>query len=385
MLEIRREKLNKKIVNIPFVDLKAQYQSIKKEIDQAIDNVIDETAFIGGKYVRNFEKEFAETYGVKHCISVANGTDSLYIIMKMLGIKEGDEVITSAYSWISSSETISQTGATPVFVDIEQDYFTLDANLIESKITNKTKAIIPVHIHGQMCDMDRIIELSKKYHLHIIEDCAQSHFSEFKGQRAGTMGIASSFSFYPGKNLGAYGDAGCILTNNDELAYKFRMYSTHGALKKHDHQIEGINSRLDGLQAAILSAKLPHIFEWTAKRKSRAALYTKLFENNKFLTIPSVRSETEHSFHLYIIRLHTKREELREYLKKEGIETAIHYPNILPEMPAYKYLNYSSSDFPIAFANQSTILSIPLYPELTDEQVKYVVDTINKFYANLAG
>ncbi len=372
-------------MNIPFVDLKAQYQSIKKEIDQAIETVISETAFIGGKYVKNFEKEFAETYGVKHCISVANGTDSLYIIMKMLGIKEGDEVITSAYSWISSSETISQTGATPVFVDIEQDYFTFDANLIESKITNKTKAIIPVHIHGQMCDMDKIMELSKKYNLHIIEDCAQSHFSEFKGKRAGTMGIASSFSFYPGKNLGAYGDAGCILTNNDELADKFRMYATHGALKKHDHQIEGINSRLDGMQAAILSAKLPHIFEWTAKRKSRAALYTKLFENNKFLTIPSVRPETEHSFHLYIIRLHTKREELQEYLKKEGIETAIHYPNILPVMPAYKYLNYSSSDFPIAFANQSTILSIPLYPELTDEQVKYVVDTINKFYENLAG
>lgn len=371
-------------MKIPFVDLKAQYENIKNDIDSSISNVLNDTAFIGGKYVKKFEEEFAEKYGVKHCISVGNGTDSLYIIMKMLGIKEQDEVITSAYSWISSSETISQTGATPVFIDTEPNYFTLDSKLIESKITNKTKAIIPVHIHGQMCDMDKIIELSKKYNLHIIEDCAQSHFSEFKGKRAGTMGIASSFSFYPGKNLGAYGDAGCILTNDDILADKFRMYAVHGALKKHDHQIEGINSRLDGIQAAILSVKLPHIFEWIANRKSRAALYTKLFENNRFVTVPSIRPETEHSFHLYIIRVKEKREELQEYLMKEGIQTAIHYPSILPLMPAYKYLNYSSSDFPVAYANQSTILSIPIYPELTDEQVKYVANRINSFYENLA-
>jgi dTDP-4-amino-4,6-dideoxygalactose transaminase len=190
-------------MNIPFVDLKAQYLSIKGDIDSAIQNVISETAFIGGKYVKQFEKEFAELYGVKNCIAVGNGTDSLYIIMKMLGIKAGDEVITSAYSWISSSETISQTGATPVFVDIDSDYYTIDETQIEKYITNKTKAIIPVHIHGQICNMDAILKIAKKHNLYVIEDCAQSHFSELDGKRAGTMGIASSFSFYPGKNLGA--------------------------------------------------------------------------------------------------------------------------------------------------------------------------------------
>jgi dTDP-4-amino-4,6-dideoxygalactose transaminase len=265
-------------MSIPFVDLKAQYLSIKVDIDNAIENVISETAFIGGKYVKQFEKDFADLYGVKNCIAVGNGTDSLYIIMKMLGIKEGDEVITTAYSWISSSETISQTGATPIFVDIDPDYYTIDETQIEKYITNKTKAIIPVHIHGQICNMDAILKIAKQHDLFVIEDCAQSHFSEFEGKRAGTMGIASSFSFYPGKNLGAYGDAGCILTNDDVLADKFRMFANHGALKKHQHQIEGINSRLDGLQAAILSAKLPHILNWTKERKRCATTYFNLLE-----------------------------------------------------------------------------------------------------------
>ena len=213
-------------MNIPFVDLKAQYNSIKNEIDSAIQGVIAETAFVGGKYVKDFEEKFKALYGVKHCIGVANGTDSLYIIMKMLGITTGDEVITTAYSWISSSETISQTGARPVFVDIDPFLFTINEQKIEEKITSSTKAIMPVHIHGQVCEMSVIMSLAKKYNLKVIEDCAQSHFSEFKGMRAGTMGIASSFSFYPGKNLGAYGDAGCILTNDDELAEKIMRF--HG-------------------------------------------------------------------------------------------------------------------------------------------------------------
>jgi len=249
-------------MKVPFVDLKAQYLSIKEDIDEAIFKVIEETAFIGGKYVQNFEKEFAEKYQVKHCISVANGTDSLYIIMKMLGIGSGDEVITVANSWISSSETITQTGAKPVFVDIDPLYYTIDEKLISSKITTRTKAIMPVHLFGQMCDMDLITGLASQHGLFVIEDCAQSHFSEFKGRRAGTIGIAVSFSFYPGKNLGAYGDAGCIVTNDDELAEKCRIYARHGAKVKHQHTIEGINSRLDGIQAAILSKKLPHISEW---------------------------------------------------------------------------------------------------------------------------
>lgn len=366
-------------MNIPFVDLKAQYLSIKGDIDSAIQNVISETAFIGGKYVKQFEKEFAELYGVKNCIAVGNGTDSLYIIMKMLGIKEGDEVITSAYSWISSSETISQTGATPIFVDINPDFYTIDETQIEKYITNKTKAIIPVHIHGQICNMEAILSIAKKHNLFVIEDCAQSHFSEFEGKRAGTMGVASSFSFYPGKNLGAYGDAGCILTNDDELADKFRMFANHGALKKHQHQIEGINSRLDGLQAAILSAKLPHILSWTAERKRCAQTYLKLLNGFEHVTCTAIRPNTQHSFHLFLIKVN-ERTALQEFLKEKGIETVIHYPKALTSLDCYKYLNLTQGDYPVATANETKILSLPIYPELTDDAIAYIVKMIKQFY-----
>jgi dTDP-4-amino-4,6-dideoxygalactose transaminase len=368
-------------MNIPFVDLKAQYLSIKGEIDNAIQNVITETAFIGGKYVKKFENEFAELYGVKNCIAVGNGTDSLYIIMKMLGIKEGDEVITSAYSWISSSETISQTGATPVFVDISEDYYTIDETQIEKYITNRTKAIIPVHIHGQICNMDTILSIAKKYNLYVIEDCAQSHFSEFNGKRAGTMGIASSFSFYPGKNLGAYGDAGCILTNDDELADKFRMFANHGALKKHHHQIEGINSRLDGLQAAILSAKLPHIINWTNDRKKCAKVYVNLLNEIDRVECPKIRPDSEHSFHLFLIKV-DRRDELHAFLKENGVETVIHYPKALTSLACYDYLNLNQKDYPVATGNESKILSLPIYPELSFIQIERITDLIKEFFDN---
>jgi dTDP-4-amino-4,6-dideoxygalactose transaminase len=366
-------------MNIPFVDLKAQYFSIKGDIDNAIQNVISETAFIGGHYVKQFEKEFAELYGIKNCIAVGNGTDSLYIIMKMLGIKEGDEVITSAYSWISSSETISQTGATPVFVDISADYYTIDETQIEKYITNKTKAIIPVHIHGQICNMDSILSIAKKHNLYVIEDCAQSHFSEFEGKRAGTMGIASSFSFYPGKNLGAYGDAGCILTNDDELAVKFRMFANHGALKKHQHQIEGINSRLDGIQAAILSAKLPHILNWTQERKRCANTYFKLLNGFEDVTCTTIRPNSVHSFHLFLIKV-DRRDDLHTFLKENGIETVIHYPKALTSLACYDYLNLNQDDYPVATGNEAKILSLPIYPELTDDAIEYIVKMIKLFY-----
>jgi dTDP-4-amino-4,6-dideoxygalactose transaminase len=369
-------------MKIPFVDLKAQYLSIKLDIDNAIQNVISETAFIGGKYVKQFEIEFAKLYGVKNCIAVGNGTDSLYIIMKMLGIKEGDEVITSAYSWISSSETISQTGATPIFVDINPDYYTIDETQIEKYITNKTKAIIPVHIHGQICNMDHILKIAKKYNLFVIEDCAQSHFSEFEGKLAGTMGIASSFSFYPGKNLGAYGDAGCILTNDDALADKFRMFANHGALKKHQHQIEGINSRLDGIQAAILSAKLPHILNWTKKRKKCANTYFKLLNGFKHVTCTKIRPNSEHSFHLFLIKV-DRRDELQDFLKQKGVETVVHYPKALTSLACYNYLNLKQEDYPVATSNEAKILSLPIYPELTEKQIEYICNQIFIFFQNV--
>jgi dTDP-4-amino-4,6-dideoxygalactose transaminase len=366
-------------MKVPFVDLNAQYLSIKKEIDTAIQGVIDKTAFIGGEVVAKFENEFAELYGIKHCISVANGTDSLYIIMKMLGIGEGDEVITVANSWISSSETISQTGAKPIFIDIDPIYFSINEKLIETAITSNTKAIMPVHLHGQACNMDAIMEIADKHKLFVIEDCAQSHFSEYKNVRAGLRGVAASFSFYPGKNLGAYGDAGCIITNDDGLAEKFKMYARHGALKKHHHLIEGINSRLDGLQAAVLTAKLPHILKWTDLRIQHAAYYDKVLKDISEITIPVVREQSKHTFHLYVIRA-KRRNELAAYLKLKNIETAIHYPTALPNLPAYSYLKHQPSDFPVASQYQHEILSLPIYPEITNGMIEYVADTIKAFY-----
>jgi dTDP-4-amino-4,6-dideoxygalactose transaminase len=367
-------------MRVPFVDLSIQYQSIKTDIDKAIANVITETAFVGGKYVKSFEQEFATLYGVKHVIGCGNGTDSLYIIMKMLGVGEGDEVITVANSWISSSETISQTGATPVFVDVHPAYYSMDESKLQSKITSKTKAIIPVHLQGQMCEIESIKNICDRNNLYLIEDCAQSHFSEYKGKRAGLFGIAASFSFYPGKNLGAYGDAGCMITNDDALAEKCRMYANHGALKKHQHQIEGINSRLDGLQASILSAKLPHILKWTEQRIKNAALYDYHLKGIESINLPLMREDTKHTYHLYVIRTQ-ERKALAEYLSKRGIETAVHYPIALPNLPAYQYLKHTLEDFPVASQLQHEILSLPMYPELTKEMIKYVANTIKEFYS----
>ena len=366
-------------MKISFVDLKRQYQSMKSEIDGAIAQVIDETAFIGGNHVEEFEKKFAELYEVKHCISVANGTDSLYILMKMMGIQAGDEVITVANSWISSSETIGQSGAKPVFVDIDVDYYTINESLLESAINEKTKAIIPVHLFGQMCNMDSIMEIANKHNTPVIEDCAQSHFSEISGKRAGTIGIAGSFSFYPGKNLGAYGDAGCIITNDSELAEKCKMYARHGALKKHQHQIEGINSRLDGLQAAILSAKLPHILKWTEARIEKADSYDELLKGIDGITLPKRRPASKHSYHLYVIRAQ-RRDVLMAFLKEKGIETAIHYPTPLPFLKAYAHFGYTEKDFPMSYQYSSEILSLPIFPELQQDEMEYVAACIRDFY-----
>ncbi len=313
---------------------------------------------------------------MKHVISCANGTDSLYILMKMLGIGEGDEVITAANSWISSSETISQTGAKPVFVDVHPEYYSMDENKLEAKIDPHTKAVIVVHLQGQACEMDKIKAICDKHAVALIEDCAQSHFSEYKGKRVGLFGIAGSFSFYPGKNLGAYGDAGCIITNDDALAEKCRMYAQHGALKKHNHIIEGINSRLDGLQAAILSAKLPHLADWNAKRIQNAALYNKYLKGIKGICLPAQRPDTKHTWHLYVIRT-KQRDKLAQWLSEKDIETSVHYPTALPNLPAYKYLGHKPEDFPVASSLQDEILSLPMFPELTEEMISYVAENIN--------
>ncbi len=370
--------MQEKII-VPFVDLKLQYLSLKKEIDSAVLSVMENTTFIGGEPVTSFENNFAQACGTKHSIGVGNGTDALYIILKSLGITAGDEVITVANSWISTSETISQCGAKPVFIDIDPDYYSIDVNKIEEKITNKTKAIIPVHLFGQMAEIDKVSTLCKKHNLFLVEDCAQSHLSEYKEIEAGTTGIASAFSFYPGKNLGAYGDAGVITTNDDSLATKMRMFANHGAMVKHQHQMEGINSRLDTIQAAILNVKLPHLQKWNEQRLKNALLYNHLLADVSEITTPKINPAAKHIFHLYVIRAE-KRNELMDYLTKKGIQTQIHYPTILPLLPAYNYLNHKAEDFPIASSYQDSILSLPMFPELTKEQIQLLVETIKAFY-----
>lgn len=364
-------------MHIPFVDLHAQYLAHRVEIDAAIASVIQETAFIGGKHVTRFEEEFAADYGVKHCISVANGTDAIYIALKMMGIGPGDEVITTAHSWISTSEAISQAGARPVFVDVDE-YYTINASLIEAAITRKTRCIIPVHLYGQPADMTAIVNICKKHGLRLLEDCAQAHYAEWKGQRVGTFGDVATFSFYPGKNLGAYGDAGAILTNDEALATKMRMYANHGALKKHYHLMEGINSRLDGMQAAILTAKLPHIHKWTEQRRKVAALYDKALAGIPGLELPELRTHASHVYHLYVIQV-DKRDDLMKYLAECGIQTAVHYPVALPLMPAYTYLETAATMFPAASRNQDRILSLPIYPELQPAMIEKVAATIAEF------
>jgi dTDP-4-amino-4,6-dideoxygalactose transaminase len=364
-------------MQIPFVDLHAQYVSIKNDIDSAIAKVIEETAFISGKYAAEFEKSFSAYCGNKHVIACANGTDSLEILMQAMGIGKGDEVIVPAISWISTSEAVSAIGAKPVFVDVDE-YFLINAQLIEEKINANTKAIIPVHLYGQPADMEAIMSIAVKHRLKVIEDCAQSHGSKINGQLAGTFGDAASFSFYPGKNLGAYGDAGAMCTNDDALAEKARMIANHGQRKKHEHVMEGRNSRLDGLQGAILSVKLPHLEKWTEMRIANAAYYKSIL-NTELIELPEVKEHFRHVFHLFVIQS-ADRDGLLKHLENSGIGVAIHYPCPLPFLDCYKERAYTSEDFPMAYHLSKTILSIPMYPELSKAQMDAVADAIHGYF-----
>jgi dTDP-4-amino-4,6-dideoxygalactose transaminase len=366
-------------MNIPFVDLHAQYLTLKPEIDAAMAAVIRDSAYVRGPEVERFEQSWASTLGVKHCVSCANGTDAIYIAMRGLGIKPGDEVITTAHSWISTSETITQAGGRVVFCDTDKETFTIDPAQIESKITARTVGIIPVHLYGQAADMDAIMAIARRHKLWVIEDCAQAHLARFKGQLVGTFGQAATFSFYPGKNLGAYGDAGGLVTNDDSLAEWCATYARHGG--KGEHVMEGINSRLDGLQAAILNVKLPHLQEWTEGRRRVAARYDELLANVDGLTLPRVAPDRDHVYHLYVIRTE-RRDAVQKHLKSKGIGTSLNYPKALPFYPAYAYLGHTPPDFPVAHAHQSRILSLPIYPEMTEEMIAVVVREVR---AGLAG
>ncbi len=369
-------------MKIPFVDLHAQYLTIKEQIDQAIADVIAESAYIRGRQVDAFEQAWAKTLGVKRCVSCANGTEAIYIALRALGLQPGDEVITSAHSWISTSETITQAGGRVVFSDTDAETFTIDPADIERKITPATVGIIPVHLYGQPADMGAIMAIAKKRNLWVIEDCAQAHLASYKGQLIGTFGNVATFSFYPGKNLGAYGDAGCVVTNDNGLADWMVRFARHGG--KGDHIMEGINSRMDGLQAAILNAKLPHLPAWTAARRGIAACYNELLENVGDVITPTVKSDRDHVYHLYVVRTEN-RDALREHLSQAGISTLLNYPKALPFYPAYAYLGHVPQDFPAAYFNQSRILSLPIYPEMSEEATTHVANTIAHFWGSESG
>ncbi len=366
--------------SVPFADLHAQYLTIKTEMDQAIAEVIRTSAFIRGPFVQKFETEFAAAMQLAHCVSCANGTDSLYIAMHALGVNPGDEVIAPAHSWISTTETITQAGAKVVFVDTDATTFTIDPAKIEEKITSRTVGIIPVHLYGQPADMDPIMAIAAKHKLWVIEDCAQAHLARYKGRQVGTFGTAASFSFYPGKNLGAMGDAGAVATNDKALADRMGMFARHGGLVKGDHQIEGINSRLDGLQAAILSVKLPHLAAWTRRRQELAADYGRVLSGIAGLALPPVAAGREHVYHLYVVR-HEKRDALAKHLAALGIQTVVNYPVALPFLPAYQRFGHGPADFPNAHHNQSRVLSLPIFPEMTGAQVAAVDTGLRSFNA----
>jgi dTDP-4-amino-4,6-dideoxygalactose transaminase len=362
---------------VRFVDLSAQYASIRQDIDDAIAHVIADSSFIRGPFVERFEQEFARFLGIRHCLSCGNGTDAIYIALRALGLEPGDEVITTAHSWISTSETITQAGGRVVFVDTDGATFTIDPALIEAKITARTRGLIVVHLYGQPADLDPILAIAARHHLWVIEDCAQAHGATYGGRKVGTFGAIGTFSFYPSKNLGAIGDAGCLVTNDDRVAAFATSFARHGG--KGVHEMEGINSRMDGLQGAVLSAKLPHLAAWNAARRHVAAQYDRLLHAVGDLEVPYRAPGREHVYHLYVARTR-HRDALRAFLAARGIETVINYPCALPLLKAYARLGHTPADFPRAYADQGQILSLPIYPEMTDEQVAHVASQVADYF-----
>lgn len=391
-------------MNIPLIDLKAQYNSLAEELNKATIDVLSSANYIMGKNVLEFEKEFAEFIGVKHAISVGNGTDALVVSLKAMGIGEGDEVITTPFTFFATAESISAVGATPVFVDVNKEDFNINVSKIEEKITSKTKAIMPVHIFGQSCDMDAINEIAKKYNLFVIEDACQAIGGKYKGKRIGALGDVACFSFFPTKNLGCAGDGGMIVTNNDNLATIIRALRTHGSgengqkaynlinnideeiakvenandtvynpLKYYNYLI-GFNTRLDAIQAAILRVKLKEIDNWNSKRREIVEIYNEALKDQPLVT-PFSSEDVEHVYHMYILQSEN-REEVLKGLKDKGVATGVYYPIPLHLQKVYKNLGYKEGDMPVAEYLSHRTFAIPVYPELTEEQINYIIDSI---------
>ncbi|NOY88157.1 MAG: DegT/DnrJ/EryC1/StrS family aminotransferase [FCB group bacterium] len=365
-------------MQIKYLDLQTQYQSLKPEIDNAIQQVINHTAFTLGKAVDEFEKAFASYCQVKCCAGVNSGTNALLLALKALDVGPDDEVITAANTFIATVAAIVHSGAKPVLVDIDPISRNIDPLLLSIAISRKTKVIIPVHLYGRIADMDPIVKIAEKYNISILEDAAQAHGAEYKGKRAGSMGRMAAFSFYPGKNLGAYGEGGAVVTSDSKLDQKVRMLRDHGSAKKYYHDIVGYNARMEGIQGAVLGVKLKYLDKWNQERNRVTKSYNKFLEGLP-IRLPEINNDYYQVFHLYVIET-DQRDELQNYLKNEGITTLIHYPIPNHLQKALDYLGYKEGDFPVTEKLAKEILSLPIYPELTEEQIKYIADKIRNFF-----
>lgn len=372
---------------VPLVDLQAQFRSLEGELLGALQRVLRSAQFIGGDEVRGFEGEFAEycaqvTDGKSSptfCVGCGNGTDALYLTLRALDVGPGDEVITVAHTFIATAEAITRAGAIPVFVDVLPDTLLMDPDAVEAAITPRTKAILPVHLYGQLCDMDRILEIAERHCLKVVEDAAQAHGARWRGRRSGVLGTAACFSFYPGKNLGAFGDAGAVVSRDEGLIQRIRMLANHGRVEKYTHEIEGVNSRLDALQAAVLRVKLRYLDGWNEARRELAAEYLRRLQSAP-VGLPGVRPEAEHAWHLFVVRLED-REAARVRLKQLGISTGVHYPTPLHLQPAYARLEKQPGSLPVTERAAEEILSLPLYPELPLHVVIEIAEAVRSLAA----
>jgi dTDP-4-amino-4,6-dideoxygalactose transaminase len=369
------------MANIPLVDLKAQYAAIQGEIDEAIARVLGNTSFIGGPEVRAFEEAFASYQGTRRAVGLASGTAAIFFALKVLGVGPGDEVITTPHTFIATVEPVVELGATPVFVDIDPQTYNIDPAQIEAAITPRTKVIMPVHLYGQLAPMDAIMAIARRHNLAVVEDAAQAHGAEYKGRRAGQWGDIAAFSFYPGKNLGAYGDGGAICTNDDALADRIAKLRDHGRTTKYEHDVIGYGERLDALQAAVLGVKLRHLDAWNAARRMHAAFYSAALADVPGVVTPSVMPESSPVYHIYCVRVPGDREPVREALNAQGIGAGIHYPVPLHLQPALAFMGGGPGDMPETEAAAGSIISLPIYPELTAEQAGRVVDALREILA----
>lgn len=371
-------------MKVPFLDLKAQYKSIKEEINPAIQEVLDNAAFILGKAVYDFEKDFASAHDVKYCTALSSGTDGNHVALWSLGLGPGDEVIIPANTFIATAWGATLCGAKPVFVDCHAESYNLDPLKVEAAITEKTKAIVAVHLYGQPADMDALEEIADKYNLFLVEDCAQAHLAEYKGKKVGGFGRIASFSFYPGKNLGAYGEGGAVTTNDIELSRKSVMIREHGSIQKYYHEIEGHNYRMEGIQGAVLGIKLKHLDEWTEKRRKAASHYRKILNDVEEISLPVEMGYAKHVYHLYVIRINEggreERDNLAKYLLENGISTGLHYPVPLHLQNCFRHLEYSKGDFPVTEKLADTGLSLPMFPELEEDQINYISAQVKEYF-----